>query len=197
MTEKYTDLVKTVQETWDLVAKSNWLDDVQKLADTKNDKTPVKATKDVYLAGGWFTSFQEFSLTMAVKMLSQNDTVGHIHVPILHQYKGATIDDPKGIFGNYEWGSSTFSLDTNAMDSADVGVVMWDPTNPDEGTAWEQGYLFASKKPVVLTVPPEAENYKLNLMTAYGLTACLTTWEMLRDYNFTDHKVIHFDGSVY
>ncbi|WP_253733144.1 hypothetical protein [Latilactobacillus curvatus] len=56
--------------------------------------------KQIYLAGGWFTPKQASLVERAHAALKQNPTIGYIHSPQEHQYKGVTEDhDPEGMFG--------------------------------------------------------------------------------------------------
>jgi nucleoside 2-deoxyribosyltransferase len=47
-------------------------------------------------------------------------------------------------------GPGIFSTDVGGIDSADGLVAIMDGPDPDSGTAWEVGYAFGTKKPVVL-----------------------------------------------
>ena len=48
--------------------------------------------------------------------------------------------DPKGIF----------TTDVGGINAAEALVAIMDGPDPDAGTAWEVGYAFGTKKPVVL-----------------------------------------------
>jgi nucleoside 2-deoxyribosyltransferase len=47
-------------------------------------------------------------------------------------------------------GPGIFATDVGGIDWADVLVAIMDGPDPDSGTAWEVGYAFGTKKPVVL-----------------------------------------------
>ena len=46
--------------------------------------------------------------------------------------------------------SGIFATDVGGIDWADVLVAIMDGPDPDSGTAWEVGYAYGTKKPVVL-----------------------------------------------
>jgi nucleoside 2-deoxyribosyltransferase len=47
-------------------------------------------------------------------------------------------------------GPGIFATDVSGIDWADGLVAIMDGPDPDSGTAWEVGYAFGTKKPVVL-----------------------------------------------
>jgi nucleoside 2-deoxyribosyltransferase len=47
-------------------------------------------------------------------------------------------------------GPGIFATDVGGIDWADGMVAIMDGPDPDSGTAWEVGYAFGTKKPVVL-----------------------------------------------
>lgn len=47
-------------------------------------------------------------------------------------------------------GPGIFATDVAGIDWADVLVAIMDGPDPDSGTAWEVGYAFGTRKPVVL-----------------------------------------------
>ena len=61
------------------------------------------------------------------------------HEVVLPQEKEPGLDDP-GIF----------AADVGGIDWADGVVAIMDGPDPDSGTAWEVGYAFGTKKPLIL-----------------------------------------------
>lgn len=61
------------------------------------------------------------------------------HDVFLPQEKGPDKDGP-----------SIFAIDVGRIDWADGLVAIMDGPDPDSGTAWEVGYAFGTKKPVIL-----------------------------------------------
>ena len=47
-------------------------------------------------------------------------------------------------------GPGIFAIDVGRIDWADALVAIMDGPDPDSGTAWEVGYAFGTKKPVVV-----------------------------------------------
>ena len=52
--------------------------------------------KQIYLAGGWFTPKQASLVERAHAALKQNPTIGYIHSPQEHQYKGGLLCQESG-----------------------------------------------------------------------------------------------------
>lgn len=152
--------------------------------------------KSIYLAGGWFNELQKEMLLGANYVLSVNPTVGHVHVPILHQYHDATEDnDLEGIFGGYEWSNETFKADVTAMDLADLGVFLYDAKNPDPGVDFELGYAFGTSMPSILFDP--LKQAPLNLMPAKGITVYMDNYEDLAGYDFNEIMPEPYKGPVF
>lgn len=81
------------------------------------------------------------------------------------------------------WSMATFCNDRRFIDWADAVVALYHGSNSDSGTAWEIGYAYASRKPVIVVhVGRDAANGS-NLMVHEGCHANLTLDE-LRDYDF-------------
>ena len=90
-------------------------------------------------------------------------------------------------FGTLEWRKETFESDVNGIDNADVVVAIINQGNYDDsGTAWEIGYAFATKKPVVLV---NVTGETINLMIADSLHALITSYEELLAYDFDKLEV--------
>jgi len=82
------------------------------------------------------------------------------------------------------------------MATSDCGVFIYDMDDPDDGTAFELGWMRAMHKPAIV-VPvskkPKSE-YEMNLMIAVGETAFIDGndhFEYLATYNFN-----HFPSNM-
>ena len=156
-----------------------------------------KPTVKIYLAHPWFSEYQKELTKKALAMLEKNDTVLLVHEPFTTQYKDVTLDnDPLGIFGNREWQQNTYQNDIEAMASSDCGVFIYDMDDPDDGTAYELGFMRAMHKPAIV-IPvsngPKSD-YEMNLMIAVGATAFIDGNEHFEDlatYNFN-----HFPSNM-
>jgi len=89
----------------------------------------------IYLAGPLFTTAErEFNMQLAARLR----TAGHgVFVP-----QENPASEPTG--------RAVFLKDLAGLDWADGIVAIMDGADPDSGTAWECGYAYATKKPVVL-----------------------------------------------
>lgn len=146
--------------------------------------------KSVYLASPFFSPTQKERIAQVKAALRNNPTIDgqNIFLPHEHEYKAAE-------FGSFEWQKATFGLDTNQIDASDVVVAIVDykleetkENEPDSGTAFEIGYAYATKTPVIVVqFDPEKE---VNLMIAQGLTAYFDIakegLEALEKYDFDE-----------
>lgn len=88
----------------------------------------------LYFAGPLFTTPER---TWNAEVAAALRAAGH--EVFLPQEQEAGLDGP-GIFAN----------DVGGIDWADGLVAIMDGPDPDSGTAWEVGYAFGTRKPVVL-----------------------------------------------
>ncbi len=88
----------------------------------------------VYFAGPLFTTPERI---WNVEVCAALRAAGH--EVFLPQEKEAWMDGP-GIF----------ATDVGGIDGADALVAIMDGPDPDSGTAWEVGYAFGTKKPIIL-----------------------------------------------
>ncbi|AYW44700.1 nucleoside 2-deoxyribosyltransferase [Tetragenococcus koreensis] len=139
----------------------------------------------VYLGTPYFNEEQKKRVEKAKKALEKNDTVAVIHFPFDFQYKEATLDDPKEIFGTLTWQNATYQNDLSAMSTADCGVFLYDLDQIDDGSAFEIGFMRALHKPVlVFPFSKELDKQELNLMIARGTTNFIDSFEKLSTYDF-------------
>jgi nucleoside 2-deoxyribosyltransferase len=69
-----------------------------------------------------------------------------------------------------------FDMDVAAIDQADMVIACMDGPDPDSGTAWECGYAFAKRKPIVcyrtdFRLSGDTEGAPYNLMLTESATA--------------------------
>jgi nucleoside 2-deoxyribosyltransferase len=69
-----------------------------------------------------------------------------------------------------------FEMDVAAIDQADMVIACMDGPDPDSGTAWECGYAFAKRKPIVcyrtdFRLSGDTEGAPYNLMLTESATA--------------------------
>lgn len=145
----------------------------------------VPMTK-IYLITEWFNPEQQERAEKAVKALEANPTVGVVHMPFDFQYKDASVDnDPDGIFGSTVWVQSTYENDIHAMSTADMCVALFDLDNPDSGSSFELGFMYAFHKPAfIVPITKDPENAEINLMIAGGATNYVNSIEDLAHVDF-------------
>ena len=107
-------------------------------------------------------------------------------MPFDFQYKDATVDnDPEGIFGGTVWVQSTYENDIHAMSTADMCVALFDLDNPDSGSSFELGFMYAFHKPAfIVPITKDPENAEINLMIAGGATNYVNSIEDLAHVDF-------------
>lgn len=130
-------------------------------------------SKKVYLASPFFND-KEIERMETVRDILRGKGLD-VFVPNEHQ-------NPDFKFGSLEWRKATFESDVNGIDTADVMVAVISQGNYDDsGTAWEIGYAYATKKPVILV---NVTGETINLMIADSLHALITSYEELSAYDF-------------
>lgn len=146
--------------------------------------------KNVYLAGGWFSETQEYDLISAYLSLANNQDVGNIHVPLLHQYGGSNPIVDGEFKPDQEWATATFLNDVEAINQSDVVVCLLEASNQDTGTVWESAYAYAIHKPVIMFVDGDVDENPVNLMPAQSVTHFIDSTDELSDFPmlFVDKK---------
>lgn len=159
----------------------------------------VPGAKSVYLASPWFDDTQANLLIETYKYLLQNPTIGHIHVPLLHQYQGQVLSsgetDHSDAF-KYEWATKTFEADVTAMKNTDLTVALETSSDVDTGTSWEMGFTAASQKPVVALFSGDLDAHPVNLMESFSASSYVTSPEELKKFNFLDISPRKFEGKI-
>ncbi len=147
----------------------------------------ISVTK-VYLAGPFFDDEQISRIERVEQALAANPRISSFFSPRKSEIPGLTMGTP-------EWATQTFQMDVSQIDQADVVVGMVDFVDDqvDSGTAFEIGYAFHSKKPVVIL---HEKKTTLNLMIAEGLHAYVQEAEALAAYDFATLPESHYHGDV-
>ena len=172
---------------------------LQEAQETFGGCAKVPSAKAIYLASPWFDDTQANLLIEAYKNLLQNPTVGHIHVPLLHQYQGQVLSSGETDHSDefkYEWATKTFEADVTAMKNTDLTVALETPSDVDTGTSWEMGFTVASQKPVVALFSGDLDEHPVNLMESFSVSSYVTTPEELKKFNFLDISPRKFEGKI-
>ena len=129
-------------------------------------------SKKVYLASPFFDEMEIERMAIVRDILREKGL--EVFVPNEHQSSQE--------FGTVEWRKETFESDVNGIDSADIVVAVICKGNYDDsGTAWEIGYSYATKKPVIVV---NLTGETINLMIADSLHALISSYDELKEYDF-------------
>ena len=96
----------------------------------------------IYLAGPFFTEFQRAAVKKYAQVL--RDSGNEVYVPMEH-----FIENGEEML-NSDWARKVFEEDVKAINHCDKVVALYEGLTSDTGTAWEIGYAYGIKKPVVL-----------------------------------------------
>lgn len=154
---------------------------------------PVKA----YIACSWFTDEQREQMEQGLKAIAQNPTVSRefSHFPLDFQYKGLDVIKHPELLTDVEWQNRTYIADVEGMMGADLGIMLYNPAQIDDGVAYEMGYLRASGKQTVVVIPDDAKE-PMNLMVAVGVSRIIRMSE-LADFDFRHVFSGTYHGEVY
>ena len=119
-----------------------------------------------YIQCSWFSDNQMRFMEKGLEALAGNLTfnLANSHHPLSHQYNDINVNDHPEVMDDFEWQECTVNMDLEAMKSNPIGVALYMPSEPDEGIAWESGWLYASHKPNLVVIPDDEITTPLNLM---------------------------------
>lgn len=150
-----------------------------------------------YIQCSWFSDNQMHFMEEGLKALADNLTfnLANSHHPLSHQYKDINVNDHPEVMDDFEWQSCTYKMDESAMDSHELGIALYLPSDPDEGIAYECGYLKASHKPNIVVIPDDETTTPINLMMI-GNTQIIKMSELA---NFDFNNIIYkpYKGKVF
>lgn len=129
----------------------------------------------VYLASPFFNEYELACVKRAEEILSARGFC--VFSPRLNEVCGE--DAPR----DAAWSLATFCNDRRFIDWADAVVALYHGGVSDSGTAWEIGYAYASRKPVVVVHVGRDTANGSNLMVHEGCHANISLDE-LSDYDF-------------
>lgn len=179
--------------------EENAIEALKDLQATYKDEPKQAGAKSAYLASPWFDEKQAELLIHSYKYLLQNPTIGHIHVPLLNQYKGMVLsggDTKYSDADKYEWAVHTYKSDLEAIKNSDLSVALETPNDVDSGTSVEIGLTVGMNKPVVALFNGDLYKTPVNLMESFGVTSYVTDPEELKDFNFLSIPVRKFEGTI-
>lgn len=143
-------------------------------------------TKKIYLASPFFND-EEIKRMNEVKDVLREKGL-NVFAPFENQNKHLE-------FASKEWRKATFGSDVQHIDWCDVVVAIISQGNYDDsGTAWELGYAYATKKPIILV---NLTGEVINLMIADSLHALITSCDELKAYDFDKLEKIEYENYVW
>ena len=97
-------------------------------------------------------------------------------------------------FASDPWREATFNSDVSNIDSADIVVAIANGNYMDSGTAWEIGYAYANKKPIILV---NLNKEPVNLMISDSIHAYIDSIEALEEYDFNKLEKIRYENYIW
>lgn len=137
---------------------------------------PVRA----YIGCCWFNEQQQAHMKAGLAAIEENPTVSRelSHYPLDFAYNGIDVTQHPEVMKEVEWQARTYTADIEGIMGADLGIMLFTPQCPDDGMAFEMGYLRACHKQTVLVIPDEDQETTLNLMIAYGVSRIIPLSEL-------------------
>lgn len=152
----------------------------------KIEKTIPEKSKKIYLASPFFNDTELLRMTKVLGCLRNKGL--EVFAPYENQNKHLE-------FGSLEWRKATFESDINAIDNADVVVMINCLGNyEDSGGCFEAGYCFATGKKLIVF---NNTGKTINLMIANSLHAVINSYEELEAYDFEELKAIPYTDYVW
>lgn len=115
----------------------------------------------IYLASPFFNDLERVHYDQIIKILRKK-AGNEVFVPQEHVVPGADT------LSNAEWALEVFKIDVEALEAAELVVVLNWGLYSDSGTAWEQGYAFARGKEVLCILMDQTPGVEYSLMTVNG-----------------------------
>ncbi|BAP85846.1 nucleoside 2-deoxyribosyltransferase [Paucilactobacillus hokkaidonensis JCM 18461] len=147
--------------------------------------------KNIYLAGPFFSESQIERITKVEKALNVNTTTGEVFSPRLSDENDDSINA-----GSPEWSKAIFTKDVAEIDNADVIVAITDfaHENVDSGTAFEIGYAYNLKLPIILL---QENDEPLNLMISQAGHYYTKSIAELANYDFNKLPAQAYTGKAF
>lgn len=140
--------------------------------------------KKIYIASPFFNDRECEVLSEVETLLKSRDL--DVYSPREHEERDGNVGKP-------EWSKETFEKDKAAIDWCDIVVMLYWGNYSDSGTAWECGYAFGTKKPIVVLHLGESSN----LMVHESAHANLLSIEELKIYDFDRMDRITYTGKMF
>ena len=138
----------------------------------------------IYLASPFFNEKELENVKIAEKILTERGF--SLFSPRLNEVRTDEITQQSW------WSKETFMNDKKFIDWADVVVMLYYGGYSDSGTAWECGYAYGTKTPVVVVQLGEDSN----LMVHEGCHSNITL-EELKTYDFEMLPAKPYKGKMF
>lgn len=154
--------------------------------------------KKLYFCAGWFSQQQNKAYKEAMEALKVNKTIDmeHSYIPLQHQYKNIRVDEHPEYLHNKEWATATARGDMIGIQTTDICLTVYLPSEEDIGCGFEIGAAHQLGKYVLLVIPDEEYGQPINLMSWYAADNVIKMSE-LKDFDFNNLTFNFYDGAVY
>lgn len=154
--------------------------------------------KTVYFGAGWFNDGQLKAYNEAQQALKDNPSIDfyNSYVPLDNQYKGINVLEHPEYLHDKEWATATGRGDLMGINTSDIMLGVYLPSQPDEGLGVELGYAYALHKYILIVIPDEEYGNSINLMP-WVVADNVIKMSELADYNFNKPKFDFYDGAVF
>ena len=140
--------------------------------------------KKLYIASPFFNDRETDVLSEVERILKERGF--EVFSPREHETREGDVGSPV-------WSRQTFINDRNAIDWCDCVVMLYWGNYSDSGSAWECGYAYATRKPVIVLQLGDASN----LMIHEGSHTNLFSLEELKDYDFDQMPQKAYTGKMF
>lgn len=169
-----------------MLSENEVMKELLALEEKYQDLEKLPGARSVYLAHSWWTETQIDATLATYEALLQNPTIAHIHVPLLHQYKGLVFVEGGEFEPDFEWATMTYKADIRAINNADLVVATYPADAPDMGGAIEIGYAVGTNKPVVIGYYGDINENPVNLMVSFSADNYVYNPDEFESFNFLD-----------
>ena len=140
---------------------------------------------NIYLASPFFNEEEVNAVKETANVLRWH---GHqVYVPMEHEARTDININPT------KFSQETFADDVKAIQEADLVVALYWGNYSDSGTAWEIGYAYGTKTPVIVV---HMKEHKSNLMIHESAKANIKGLLNLGIYDFDNLPEIRWEGDL-
>lgn len=129
----------------------------------------------IYLASPFFDNKERSTVEEVAYILRGKNL--DVFVPMEHKIENGWD------MSNEDWGKAVFDMDKNFLDDCDIMVVLYYGLYSDSGTAFEVGYFYSTKKPIICV---QLNKEKTSLMIVNSSTVYLQGLDELKNFDFNN-----------